>query len=64
MTDPQELNELLKPIEVARTLRISLRTLAKWRQHGKGPSCIRLGYNRIVYRRQAVDEWLSRKGAL
>ena len=64
MSDHKEPGELLKPAEVAGILRISLRTLSKWRQLGKGPACIRLGYNRVVYSRQAVDAWISQRSAL
>ena len=51
-------NALLRPDEVTRMLRISNVTLARWRQNGKGPAFIRLGYNRVVYRRSDVERWL------
>ena len=51
-------NALLRPDEVTRMLRISNTTLARWRQNGKGPAFIRLGYNRVVYRRSDVERWL------
>lgn len=53
--------ELLKPREVAAMLRISLPTLARWRQHGKGPHCIRLGYNHVVYRAGDVEHWITQR---
>lgn len=56
--------ELLKPREVAAMLRISLPTLARWRQHGKGPRCIRLGYNRVIYRYADVENWISQRNSL
>ncbi|XOQ63882.1 MAG: helix-turn-helix domain-containing protein [Bifidobacterium crudilactis] len=62
MEDPNE--DLLKPVEVAAILRISDRTLAKWRHRNKGPVYIRLGYNRVVYRRSEIDRWIHGRDEL
>lgn len=48
---------MLKSREVARMIGISPRTLAKWRQRGIGPQCVRLGYNLVVYRPSDIDAW-------
>jgi predicted DNA-binding transcriptional regulator AlpA len=57
-------DELLKSVEVARMLRISAKTLARWRQQGKGPEPLRLGYNLVVYRRSSVEAWISKRNVL
>lgn len=48
---------MLKSREAARMIGISPRTLAKWRQRGIGPQCVRLGYNLVVYRLSDIDAW-------
>lgn len=48
---------MLKSREAARMIGISPRTLAKWRQRGVGPQCVRLGYNLVVYRLSDIDTW-------
>lgn len=50
---------LLTPAEAAKALRLSMPTLSRWRNHGDGPAFIRLGYNRVVYRRSAIEAWLG-----
>ena len=52
-------DRLMKPPEVADMLRVSTVTLGRWRRIGKGPECIRLGYNRVVYRYDDVVAWIS-----
>jgi predicted DNA-binding transcriptional regulator AlpA len=44
--------------EVAAHLRLSERTLERYRVSGTGPRFIRLG-RRIVYRRGDIEEWAS-----
>ena len=48
---------MLKSREAARVIGVSPRTLAKWRQRGVGPQCVRLGYNLVVYRLSDIDAW-------
>lgn len=48
---------MLRSREAARMIGISPRTLAKWRQRGVGPQCVRLGYNLVVYRLSDIDAW-------
>lgn len=47
--------------EVAAMLRISTRTLGEWRRKGKGPKAIKLGYNKVVFPENGVQEWLKAK---
>lgn len=53
---------MLKSREAARMIGISPRTLAKWRQKGVGPQCVRLGYNLAVYRLSDIDAWIREHG--
>lgn len=48
---------MLKSREAARMIGVSPRTLAKWRQRGVGPQCVRLEYNLVVYRLSDIDAW-------
>ena len=52
--------ELLSPDELAADLKVSPRTLAKWRCNGRGPQYMRLGHA-VRYRRQDIDAWLEAK---
>ena len=47
--------------EVAAMLRVSTVTLGNWRRAGKGPKAIKLGYNKVVYSKKAVHDWLKAK---
>jgi DNA-binding transcriptional MerR regulator len=53
--------DLMTPQEVARKLRVSPRTIRNWRSKKRsyGPKFIRLGYNRVAYRRKDVDLFLQ-----
>lgn len=59
MTRPRTL-ELLSPDELAASIKMSKRTLAKWRCNGRGPEYVRLGHA-VRYRQQDVDAWLEAK---
>jgi excisionase family DNA binding protein len=50
---------LLTEAEVAELLRVSERTVRRWRAAGTGPSAVRVG-KAVRYRRRAVDDWLER----
>ena len=52
--------ELLSPDDLAADLKVSPRTLAKWRCNGRGPQYIRLGHA-VRYRQQDVYAWLEAK---
>lgn len=49
----------LKTIEVARYLRVSRSTLAKWRMSGEGPPHHRCGPHLVHYYQHEVDAWLE-----
>jgi len=54
--------QLLRPVEVARLLSISLDTLARWRIEGRGPRYVKLGVGRkasVRYPQDAVDAFLQ-----
>jgi hypothetical protein len=44
--------------ETARELGVSLRTLRKWRQQGRGPAFIKFA-RQIHYRKESVAAWLN-----
>jgi hypothetical protein len=49
--------EYIKPIELARELGVSLRSLARWHSLRVGPPRVVIG-RVILFRREAVAEWL------
>lgn len=51
--------DLLTTPEAAETLRLSARTLIRWRVERKGPPIVRAG-RRIMYRASDLDAWLQR----
>ncbi len=52
------MTELLTPKEAAAFLKVSIHTLAKWRQHKTGPEYTRTG-NRIKYTKKALETYLK-----
>ena len=44
--------------ETAKALSVTLRTLRKWRQRGKGPPWVKVG-RRIVYSDESCMAWLK-----
>lgn len=54
---------LLHPIEVARILRVSERTLERYRQLGIGPRYIKLGNRLIRYLMIDVEQWTQSNGS-
>lgn len=50
--------ELLSDAQVAVLLRLSPRTLADWRQRGKGPPWMRIGGKTILYPTAELRVWL------
>lgn len=51
---------LLTLAEVAELLAVPVGTLYAWRYRGQGPQGYKIGRH-VRYRREAVDEWLSRQ---
>jgi excisionase family DNA binding protein len=54
-----EREELLTVPEAARYLRVSTRTLDRWRAEGIGPPSIKLPSGGRRYRRADLDRWLA-----
>lgn len=53
--------ELLTTDEVAELIRVDISTLKRWRAAGKGPSYIRIGEDKILYRRATIETWLDER---
>ena len=53
-----ETEDLLTTEEAARYLRLSPRTLERYRMTGEGPEYLKVG-GRVFYRKAALDEWLE-----
>jgi hypothetical protein len=54
---PNVLDDYLSDVALAVELSTSRRTLKRWRDLGAGPAWVKCGA-RILYRREAVGEWL------
>ena len=50
-------DEYLRPIQLAKELGISLRTLNRWTLERKAPTRTKVG-NLVLFRREAIDRWL------
>jgi len=50
---------LLTQREAASVLRLSERTLERFRCSGLGPKFIRLGQKSVRYQQSALDEWIA-----
>jgi len=55
-------DDLLTTAEVALITRTPVSTVRYWRHVGVGPDSFRVG-RRVVYRRQAVTDWLPQQEA-
>jgi predicted DNA-binding transcriptional regulator AlpA len=51
---------LITERELSKLLKVSVSSLARWRQSGHGPRFLALGPRRIIYRRSDVDAWLDK----
>jgi len=54
------LDDWMSREELARELKLSVDTLARWETRRIGPPCVRVG-RRVLYRRGAVQEWLRQQ---
>lgn len=54
---------LLTTAEVADTLRVTTKTLARWRNQKTGPAFIRQSSNVVLYSLADVEAWLDSKKA-
>lgn len=57
-----DFDAVLTAEEAAKFLRLSPRTLEKWRSHGDGPSVLRMG-RRVAYARRDLVHWLAEQEA-
>lgn len=53
-------DELLTTQELAAELKVSPRTIQRWRAEGTGPPTVRAGRG-VRYRRRDVNAWLERR---
>ena len=49
--------DYLTDSETAAELRLTTRTLARWRAERRGPAWLRVG-RRVMYRRASIERWL------
>ena len=56
---PVDDDSLLTPPEASRWLRVAVQTLARWRCEGQGPPFVRLGGNRVFYRRDDLEGYVA-----
>ena len=54
---------LLKQLEAAEALSLSVRSLERMRCQGGGPKYVRLSQGRISYREEDLREWIARKSS-
>ena len=54
-------SDLLRSREAAERLRLSHRTLDRWRTSGDGPPFVRLGKKAVAYRLADLEKWLDRQ---
>jgi predicted DNA-binding transcriptional regulator AlpA len=52
-------DQYLSEAEVAARYHLGRRTVQRWRQSGAGPSWIRLGQRRILYRLSDCEAWAA-----
>jgi hypothetical protein len=52
-------DDLLTSVELALSLKVSERAPENWRQHGIGPTYMRAGGRRVLYRWADVLTWLN-----
>ena len=50
---------ILAPVDAARLLGVSARTLERWRVSGDGPRFVRIGLRRVGYRQSDIRRWLD-----
>lgn len=57
--DPGTGELLLTPGEAAGRLRVSVRTLERWRAHGTGPPYVVVGGRSVRYARSDLAAWIA-----
>ena len=53
-------HDLLTADDLADTIRVSKRTIIRWRSEGRGPAYVKAGH-RVLYKRADVMAWLERR---
>ena len=53
----ENLERLLKPMEAAHVLGVTVKQMALWRSRGGGPRFVRVSHKVVMYRHQALIEW-------
>jgi predicted DNA-binding transcriptional regulator AlpA len=56
---PDDAEEFLTDLQLADMLRVTPRTLLRWRRDGDGPQFVRAGARRLLYRRSDVLTWID-----
>lgn len=51
--------ELLKPVDAARLLRVRVDALAKWRHQKRGPAYVKVGGRAVRYRPSDIQAYLA-----
>lgn len=52
-------SEFLTDAQLCELLHVDARTTLRWRTDGGGPSFVRVGPRRLLYRRAEVEAWLA-----
>lgn len=50
----------MTPVELAKVLGVTRRTIDKWRREGRGPKLVLLGRRVVRYQESDVQEWLNK----
>lgn len=58
MENVETSHQLIRPIDAARMLNVSVRTLANWRSEGRGPAYVRID-NRTKYDLADVEAYIE-----
>jgi predicted DNA-binding transcriptional regulator AlpA len=54
-------DRILSADDVSQRLKVSLRSLERWRITGDGPPFVRIGLRRIGYPESACEAWVARR---
>jgi hypothetical protein len=59
MSAVPDFHPVLTSKEAAAFLKVGVSTLARWRQHQRGPACIPYGPTKTMYRLSVLNAWLD-----
>jgi hypothetical protein len=54
-------DDYLTDAQLADRLHVTTRTTMRWRRDGSGPSYLRVGVRRLLYRQADVESWLANR---